>query len=709
MSNTGPLSSSRLMVKNLPKHLDELTMKKHFSKYGRVSDVKIIFKGNENRRFGFVGFIKDEEAANALSKCHNTYIDTSKITCEYAQTLDQLQNDSSKKYGLKKKDDRKEKSQVENYEETRQSRNKKNDESKKGGKSDDTKKEQKKREIDDFQDMMEIDKTKVKSKKKLKVEEETNDAQKEEYTPNWKKAAVPREADTNEIDEKRLFVTNIPFIIEKDEVKELFEKYGPVSECIVPKDKSGNSKGMAYISYEDPNDAIQAMHKMDNKIRLGRILHIKQAFKAKRDLYKEDEKKEVVQTEKSSYKKVKRNTFMRKLDDTSSWNTLFLNPNTVMDAVSKSYGISKAEMLDKEVENPAVRIATAETEVINETKEFLKANGINIEIFTTERKDCPRSKKVMLVKNINTGMAKKKLTNLFNNYGEVSKVQLPKNKAIGIVKFVYEDHAENAFKNLSEYSVDGTVLYLEWAPMNMMEENAEDAAKEVAVDSFNTKMVEEVKETKMQEEVKETKDDDVVMKFEKVEGSDNFGGPRDDDIDKNKTVFVKNQNFSTTEDSLWEFQEEIGTANDVKSLKIVSKDGLSCGFGFIEFHFGNGANKFIKSKQNSLLHDHSQKLSISAPKARPETKRKTVEANQKVTTKIVIRNLDFAANYREVKELQKNYGDVKAIRMPKKPDGNHRGFCFVEYMSLDDTKEAFEALGHTHFYGRKLVIEYAQE
>jgi len=76
--------------------------------------------------------------------------------------------------------------------------------------------------------------------------------------------------------------------------------------------------------------------------------------------------------------------------------------------------------------------------------------------------------------------------------------------------------------------------------MNMMEETAEDAAKEVAVDSFNTKMVEEVKETKMQEEVKETKDDDVVMKFEKVEGSDNFGGPRDDDIDKNKTVFVKN-------------------------------------------------------------------------------------------------------------------------------------------------------------------------
>jgi RNA recognition motif-containing protein len=38
-----------------------------------------------------------------------------------------------------------------------------------------------------------------------------------------------------------------------------------------------------------------------------------------------------------------------------------------------------------------------------------------------------------------------------------------------------------------------------------------------------------------------------------------------------------------------------------------------------------------------------------------------------------------------------------------------RGFCFAEFVSLEEAKNAFEALSSTHFYGRKLVIEYAKE
>lgn len=689
MSNSVASSSSRLMVKNLPKHLDELSQKKHFSKFGRVTDVRIMFKGNDNRRFGFVGYIKDDDAKSALEKLNNTYIDTSKITIEYAQTLDTLETDQSKKISLRKKNERNEKNQKEMYNEIKTKSSKKNDEI--PDTTEDNKKVLKKREMDDFLDMMEIDKTKIKAKKKLNTEEPKSNYHRDENTNTEK-------VDSLEVDDRRLYVTNIPFLMVKDEVRELFEKFGNVTECILPKNQQGNSKGMAYISYEDSNDAIQAISKLDNKINFGRILHIKQAFKSRRELFtNKDESKIQIANEKSSFKKIKRGQFMDRLDDENSWNTLFLNPNTVMDAVSKSYGISKAEMLDKEVENPAVRIATAETEVINETKEFLKNNGVNIDIFTTERKNCPRSKKVILVKNINTSLKKTKLTGQFSNYGEVSKVLLPKNKAIGIVIFVSTDHAENAFKKLAGYSIDGTVLYLEWAPQDMVEEN-DDSNNQIAVDSLNTKMQEEVK----------VDNDDVIEKIEKVETYANFEGD-DSQVDKCKTVFVKNLSFNTSEDLFWDFMTEIDMANEVKSLKVVTKNGLSQGFGFIEFHYGTSASKFIKTKQGVILHEHSLKLSISKPNAKPESTRKTVDTNVKVTSKIVIRNLDFAANYREVKELLKNYGDVKAIRMPKKPNGEHRGFCFVEFMSLDDTKEAFEALSHTHFYGRKLAIEYAQE
>jgi len=196
-------------------------------------------------------------------------------------------------------------------------------------------------------------------------------------------------------------------------------------------------------------------------------MHIQQAFAPRRSLYDTKDPYQELLQEKSSFKQIKKGRFMKNLDDETSWNSLFLNPNTVMEAVGQSYGLTKAEMLDKEVENPAVRIATAETEIINQAKHFLKSNGINVDVFLGERKDSERSNKIILVKNLSLTLTRKKLTGLFNNYGTVSKVLLPKNKALGIVKFGSADHAANAFKCLSGYNIDGTVLYLEWAPMNM--------------------------------------------------------------------------------------------------------------------------------------------------------------------------------------------------------------------------------------------------
>ena len=39
-------------------------------------------------------------------------------------------------------------------------------------------------------------------------------------------------------------------------------------------------------------------------------------------------------------------------------------------------------------------------------------------------------------------------------------------------------------------------------------------------------------------------------------------------------------------------------------------------------------------------------------------------------------------------------------------DGGHRGFAFVEFETAGEAAVAKEALGNTHLYGRRLVIEY---
>lgn len=49
---------SRLIIKNIPKQISELDLKKHFEKMGIVTDCRILFKEKKNRRIAFIGILK---------------------------------------------------------------------------------------------------------------------------------------------------------------------------------------------------------------------------------------------------------------------------------------------------------------------------------------------------------------------------------------------------------------------------------------------------------------------------------------------------------------------------------------------------------------------------------------------------------------------------------------------------------------------------
>ena len=85
-------SSSRLIVKNLPKHLKETDLAKHFSSQGGVvTDAKIMLKNNRSRLFGFVGFKDDQMAQKARKYFHKTFLHTSKLEVDFAKS----QNDGN--------------------------------------------------------------------------------------------------------------------------------------------------------------------------------------------------------------------------------------------------------------------------------------------------------------------------------------------------------------------------------------------------------------------------------------------------------------------------------------------------------------------------------------------------------------------------------------------------------------------------------------
>ena len=84
-------------------------------------------------------------------------------------------------------------------------------------------------------------------------------------------------------------------------------------------------------------------------------------------------------------------------------------------------------------------------------------------------------------------------------------------------------------------------------------------------------------------------------------------------------------------------------------------------------------------------------------------------ASMEPSAKLLVRNLPFQASQKEIKELFQTFGQLKTVRVPKKFDGHHRGFAFVEFVSKAEASKAKNALHATHLYGRHLVLEYAEE
>ncbi|KAG0417479.1 putative RNA-binding protein 19 [Dictyocoela roeselum] len=78
------------------------------------------------------------------------------------------------------------------------------------------------------------------------------------------------------------------------------------------------------------------------------------------------------------------------------------------------------------------------------------------------------------------------------------------------------------------------------------------------------------------------------------------------------------------------------------------------------------------------------------------------------TDKLIIKNIPFQASLQDIKNLFSAKYKVK-VRLPKKNESQHRGFCFLFARNADEAKDIFYYFGSsTHLFGRRLVIEPAK-
>ncbi|XP_060775388.1 probable RNA-binding protein 19 [Neoarius graeffei] len=482
----------------------------------------------------------------------------------------------------------------------------------------------------------------------------------------------------------RLFVRNLPYTCTEDDLKELFTKHGHICELHFPIDTlTKKPKGFAFVTYMIPENAVTALAQLDGHVFQGRILHIIPSR-----IKKEKPEQGLNAPGSSSYKRQKAAKDKAASGSSHNWNTLFLGTSAVADAIAEKYQTTKSQVLDHESQNSlAVRMALGETQIVQETRQFLLDSDVCLDSFSQALGQ--RSNSVILVKNLPSGVQVEQLEALFSPYGSLGRVLLPPSGLTAIVEFLEPTEAKRAFTRLAYSKFQHVPLYLEWAPTAVF--STPPKQHKAAV---NKNAADQQTDTNKKEEDEEEEEEEEIL--------------------PGSTLFIKNLNYGTTEESLQETFSKCGALKMCSISKKREKSGKlsSMGYGFIQYKTPKAAQKAIRQLQHCTVDGHQLELKISERELKSgvaRTNRKKQTAKKQTSSKILVRNVPFQATVKELRELFCTFGELKVVRLPKKGVGGaHRGFAFVEFLTKQDAKKAFSALCHsTHLYGRRLVLEWA--
>ncbi|CAH0691925.1 unnamed protein product [Spodoptera exigua] len=541
-----------------------------------------------------------------------------------------------------------------------------------------------------------IHKYEDKSKLAAEQEEETSRKKREESSNNEESIG----------ESGSIFVRNLPYVVSEEELTSLFEKYGPLAEVNMPIDPIlRQPKGFATVTFVMPEHAVKAYTELDGTAFCGRMLHL---LPAKSEKLEDDEDDEGLSFKEKKAKKLK-----AQAKSSHNWNVLFLGTNAVADVIASTYNTTKEQLLNDNNKNTsaAVRLALGETQLVAETRAFLEGNGVYLEAFNKPAKK--RSKTCILVKNLPANTEKEEIKSLFVKHGQIARFLMPQHGITALVDFIEPFEAKKAFTKLAYSQFKSAPLYLEWAPENVFIKSAE------KIDS--DKNTNATQSDDVQDEV-ETSSSTAPVPKEPVSNNQKVQEKDETELEEpenDTTLFVKNLNFKTNEDSL---KAHFSTVGKVHSVSIAKKKDpknpgqfLSMGYGFVQYYKKEHANEALKNLQVTTLDGKSLELKRSERGNTNEvrTSKKSNKDTAQNGTKILVRNVPFQANRNELHEIFRAFGEIKTLRLPKKltpGSDQHRGFAFVDYYTKADAKSAFDALCQsTHLYGRRLVLEWAEQ
>lgn len=307
--------------------------------------------------------------------------------------------------------------------------------------------------------------------------------------------------------------------------------------------------------------------------------------------------------------------------------------------------IPKADILNPESDSPsstsaAVKLALAETHIIQETKSYLESEGIDLASFTDlatiKGQRVGRSDTCILVKNIPYGTSANQIRELFESHGELSRVLVPPAGTLAVVDFVHPDDAARAFKAVVYRRLGSSIIYLEKAPVGIfVPKEEEDGAP-----------VKPAETTYVGKHAVRIQDEDVTGRSLVTEDSAEAA--------PGSTLFIKNLSFATTPErftSAFRHLPSFAFARVQTKPDPKGPGRLSMGYGFIGFKDAAAAKSAMQSMNDFVLDGHALVVKTAGRgHDEVEGKLKGEKVNAK-TTKMIVKNVPFEASKKDIREL----------------------------------------------------------
>ncbi|KAJ7043247.1 hypothetical protein C8F04DRAFT_1029332 [Mycena alexandri] len=708
---------SRLLIQNLPVYVTPERLREHFEQKsgpgGTITDSKVALKPDgTSRRFGFIGYKTEKQALTAKEWFHRTFIDSTKIkvdVIEGAKDAPAPRPNKRPRLGpapnelpapstvpaatAKPAGD----SQFDEYLQVMQPRGNKGrtwaNESAVVAPV----------EVADMdvdtepareEGLSDLDWMKRRMSKNADVVEKAfEQSDDEDADPTASTSLVPaapppvapveppKDPTTETIlQTSRLFVRNLAFSCTDADLLEFFSPFGEISQVHIPLDPvSKQSKGVAYVTFAQAASALAAYERLDRKSFQGRLVHILAAVdrKPKFEIQEGEGRKKTVKGEKNAQRKA---TAGKEFN----WSMLYMNSDAVASSIADRMQISKSEILNPESsDNAAVKLALAETHIIQETKSYLESQGVLLDSFSARA----RSDTIILVKNIPYGTTAEQIRELFEPHGTLVRVLVPPAGTMAVVELTRSDEASAAFRAVAYRRLGNSVIYLEKGPLGMFGNGPVTQPGDAGASDAH-----------------------VIKIAEQAVGEEEEEEPA---LGAGTTLFVKNLSFATTTERL---NEVFGNLPSFSFARVQMKpdpkrpDGkLSMGYGFVGFKDALGAKQAVKSMQSFVLDGHALHVKFAGRGADEPEKGKGAASAKSRTTKMIVKNVPFEATKKDIRELFSSHGHLKSVRLPKKFDSRTRGFAFLDFVSRHEAENAYAALRHTHLLGRHLVLEWAEE